>query len=372
MKNLTRQSGANSAKKDYNTLMKPTTQRIEWTVSTRTVLRVLFTTLLFIAGAIAITTLRDQIAWVAIAFFLALALSPAVDKLSRYMPRKSRGLAMVVVLLFTISILAYLFLVLIPPLVDQLINLVRNFPTYWNDFINSSSVLARYARELNLADFAAKNQDKLSGVLNNVGGVLGSAASGLIALITITTLTFFMVLEGERWLAVFWRYQTPAKRERRQNLAHDMHRTVPGFMGGNLATSAVATVVTTAFLLIMGIPSPLALGLLVGVVDLIPLIGATLGAILVSLFALVYGGTTAGIISIVFFIIYQQIENNVLQPLVYSKSVQVSPLVVGIAAVCGGALAGFFGALVAIPVAASLQILTKHALENKGAFLDNN
>lgn len=351
--------------------MKTTPEKIEWTISTRTILRVLVTTVLFMAGAMAIVTLRNQIAWVAIAFFLALALAPAVKWLARFMPRKSRGLAMVLVLIFTITIFSYLVLVLIPPLIDQLINLVRNFPTYWNDFIQSNSVLARYARDLNLADLATNNQDKLSGVLNNVGGVLGGAASGLIALITITTLTFFMVVEGEKWLAIFWRYQTPAKRGRRQKLAIELHRTVTGFMGGNLATSAVATVVTTAFLLILGIPSPLALGILVGVIDLIPLVGATLAAILVSLFALVYGGTSAGIISIVFFIVYQQIENNLLQPLVYSKSVNVSPLVVGIAAVCGGALAGFFGALVAIPVAASLQILTKHFLENKGAWLDN-
>jgi predicted PurR-regulated permease PerM len=346
--------------------------KIEWTVSIRTVLRVLLTAVIFSAAITALVTLRDQVAWVAISFFLALALTPAVNLLSRYLPRKSRGLAMAIVLIITIAILSYLILVLIPPLIDQLITLVKNFPTYWNDFIQSNGVMARYARELNLADLATKNQDKLSGVLNNVGGVLGGVAGGLIALITIITLTFFMVVEGEKWLSVFWRYQTPAKRERRQKLAAELHRTVTGYMGGNLATSGVAAVVTTAFLLILGIPSPLALGLLVGVVDLIPLVGATLAAILVSLFALVYGGTNAGIITIVFFIIYQQVENNLLQPLVYSKSVNVSPLVVGIAAVCGGALAGFFGALVAIPVAASLQILTKHFLENKNAWLDNN
>lgn len=345
--------------------------KIEWTVSTRTVLRVLITTVLFASGIMAIANLRDQVAWVAISFFLALALTPAVNLLSRYLPRKSRGLAMLIVMICTITILGYLILVLIPPLVDQLINLVKNFPTYWSDFIQSNSVLARYARELNLADLASKNQDKLTGVLGNVGGVLGGVAGGLIALITITTLTFFMVVEGDKWLAIFWRYQTPAKRARRQKLATELHRTVTGYMGGNLATSGVATVVVTAFLLILGIPSPLALGLLVGVIDLIPLVGATLAAIIVSLFALVYGGTNAGIITIIFFIIYQQLENNLLQPLVYSKSVNVSPLVVGIAAVCGGALAGFFGALVAIPVAASLQILTKHFLENKSAWLDN-
>jgi len=351
---------------------QPQKRTVEWTVSTRTVLRILVIATIFLIGLQAAVILKNQIAWIVISFFLALALTPAVDWLSRFMPRKSRGLAMAIVLIITIALLAYLLIVLIPPVVDQLTNLVKNFPDYWDSFLRSDSSLASFARDLNVSELVAKNQDKVASVAGNVGGILGGVAGGLFALITIFTLTFFMVVEGHRWTAIFWRYQKPSKRAKRQALAIDMYKTVTGYVGGNVATSGIATVATTAFLLIIGIPSPFALGLVVGVVDLIPLIGATVGAVIVSLFALVYGGPGAGIASVIFFIVYQQIENNLLQPLIYSKSVRISPLVVGISAICGAVLAGFVGALVAIPVAASCQILVKHFLDNREEFLNSN
>ena len=273
------------------------------------------------------------------------------------------------VLILTIAVFTYLILVLVPPIIEQLIKLVQNFPGYWNEFLQSNNFIARTMRDLNLPELVGKNQDKITGALSGAGSWVGGAASGLFALVTIFTLTFFMVIEGPKWLDTFWRYQTPERRKHRQVIANDMYQTVSGYVGGNVLTSVIAAIVTTIFLAILGIPSPLALGLLVGIVDLIPLIGATLGAIIVSIFALVYGGSTAGIISAIFFIVYQQIENNVLQPLVFARSVQISPLVVGIAALFGASLAGFFGALVAIPVAASLQILVKHLLKNREEIL---
>jgi predicted PurR-regulated permease PerM len=115
-------------------------------------------------------------------------------------------------------------------------------------------------------------------------------------------------------------------------------------------------------LFILRIPYAVALGVLVGLIDLIPLIGATLAAIIVILVGLVFGGLVKGLIILVFFIIYQQIENNILQPIVNSKTVKISPLITAIAALFGVVLAGFFGALVAVPVAASLQILIKNYL----------
>lgn len=345
------------------------TPRTEITVAPRTLLRVLTIITIFMLGLGILWVLRAQITWVAIAFFLALALTPAVNWLARFMPRKSRGLAMAIVLIITIAIFAYLIFVLVPPVIDQLIKLVQNFPQYWDSFIHSNATIERWIGDQNFSQLAARNQDKINAVASNAGSWIGSAASGIFGLITIFTLTFFMVIEGPKWQASFWRWQTPARRKQRQAIAEDMYRTVTGYVTGNVITSFVATVVTTIFLWIMGVPSPLALGILVGVLDLVPMIGATLAAVVVSLFALVYNGTGAGIATVAFFIIYQQVENNVLQPLVFAKSVQISPLVVGIAALFGASLAGFFGALVAIPVAASLQILVKHVLANRDELL---
>ena len=351
---------------------KPTHEhkRTELVISTRTILRTLITVTLFIAGIDAIIILKDQLVWIAIAFFLALALTPAVDKLAKYMPRKSRGTALSIVLLITIALIIYMVTVLAPPMVEQLSNLVKNFPDYWNNFLSSNNALGNLLRNNNVTELALKNQDKLLGGLSNAGSYIGGAATGLIGFVTIFTLTFFMVIEGPRWIEVYWRYQNPKRRSARQAIAMDMYETVSGFVAGNVGTSVVAAAVTTIFLLIMGVPAPLALGILVGILDLIPMIGATLAAVVVSLFVLAYGGIPAGLISVIFFIVYQQIENNILQPLVYSKSVSISPLVVGIAAVCGGVLGGFFGALVAIPVAASIQILVKDLLERRDEVFD--
>lgn len=333
-------------------------------------MRVLTTILLFVAGIEFVIILQTQLIWLAISFFLALALTPATDWLARFMPKKNRGLALFILLLSCLGIFIYMVVVLTPPLIEQLSNLVRNFPAYWENLVTSNSSFGSLLRNLDVQNIVTSNQDKILGSLSNAGAWLGGIASGVIALITIFTLTFFMVIEGPRWMEILWRYQSPRRREARKAIAQDMYETVSGFVAGNVATSIVAAVVTTIFLLIMRVPSPLALGILVGLLDLVPLIGATLAAVVVSLFVLAFGGVPAGVISIIFFIVYQQIENNILQPLVYAKSVSISPLVVGVAALLGASLAGFFGALVAIPVAASLQILAKDILERKDELFD--
>ena len=350
---------------------QPTRNRTELVISTRTVMRVLTTILLFVAGIEFVIILQTQLIWLAISFFLALALTPATDWLARFMPKKNRGLALFILLLSCLGIFIYMVVVLTPPLIEQLSNLVRNFPAYWENLVTSNSSFGSLLRNLDVQNIVTSNQDKILGSLSNAGAWLGGIASGVIALITIFTLTFFMVIEGPRWMEILWRYQSPRRREARKAIAQDMYDTVSGFVAGNVATSVVAAVVTTIFLLIMRVPSPLALGILVGLLDLVPLIGATLAAVVVSLFVLAFGGVPAGVISIIFFIVYQQIENNILQPLVYAKSVSISPLVVGVAALLGASLAGFFGALVAIPVAASLQILIKDILERKDELFDN-
>jgi predicted PurR-regulated permease PerM len=144
-----------------------------------------------------------------------------------------------------------------------------------------------------------------------------------------------------------------------------MTKTVSGYVNGNLLTSLIAGVVAAVFLAILKVPYAAALGLLVFVLDLIPMLGATLAAVLVCGFVLVYGGVNPAIVTAIFFIIYQQIENNLLQPFVFSKTVKISPLIAGVAALFGAVLAGLIGALVAIPIAASFQILAKDYLDRR-------
>src|SRR6187200_2477705 len=148
----------------------------------------------------------------------------------------------------------------------------------------------------------------------------------------------------------------PASRPRWRNVGHRIAQTVSGYVTGNLLLSVIAGVTSTIALLIMGVPFALALGLVVAVLDLIPLAGATLAGLLLTTVGLLTS-LTAGIVLLVFFILYQQLENHVLQPLVYGRTVQLSPLVVLISILIGSEVAGLLGALGAIPIAGAFQIV---------------
>jgi predicted PurR-regulated permease PerM len=169
-------------------------------------------------------------------------------------------------------------------------------------------------------------------------------------------MTFFMLLEGPRWTERFFSLLTPSSRTRWEGVGRDIYRTVGGYVTGNLVISLIAGTLTTVVLLILGVPFAVALGLIVAILDLIPLAGATIAAIIVGTVSFIHS-ITAGIIVIVFFIVYQQVENHLLQPLVYGRTVQLSPLAVLISVLIGAELAGVLGALAAIPVAGGLQVI---------------
>ncbi len=146
-----------------------------------------------------------------------------------------------------------------------------------------------------------------------------------------------------------------------------IYRTVSGYVTGNLLISLIAGVVSTIVLSIVGVPYAVALGLLVAVLDLIPLAGATIGAVIVSSVVFVELGWVKGVIAIVFFALYQQLENHVLQPVIYGRTVQLSPLIVLVSVLIGAELAGVLGALAAIPLAGSLQAIGRELLQRRVA-----
>jgi predicted PurR-regulated permease PerM len=183
------------------------------------------------------------------------------------------------------------------------------------------------------------------GVVNIVAGI-----------VTVTFLTFFMLLEGPQWVERLFGLLPPASQPRWRQVASDIYRTVGGYVTGNLLISVIAGTLTTIVLLVMGVPFAVALGLVVAVLDLIPLAGATIAATIIGTVAFLHS-IVAGIVVVVFFILYQQVENHLLQPLVYGRTVQLSPLVVLISVLIGAEIAGILGALGAIPAAGAVQVL---------------
>ena len=187
--------------------------------------------------------------------------------------------------------------------------------------------------------------------------VTKSVLTAVVATLTIVFMTFFMLLEGPAWMERIYGVLPEEQQPRWRQVGHDVYRTVGGYVTGNLLISLIAGVSSGIVLWIAGVPYAVALGLVVALLDLIPLAGATIAAILVVLVAIAASGTTAAIIVGVFFVVYQQLENHVIQPLVYGRTVQLSPLAVLVSVLIGAQIAGVLGALAAIPVAGAIQVL---------------
>ena len=315
-----------------------------------------------LAAAIVIQVLwvtRSVIIWVLIALFLAMALNPAVEVLVRRGMR--RGPAVGIVFVGAILVIIGIAATFVPTLIREVNDLADAVPGYIDDLTSGRGKLGFLERDYQIVEKARDAIEK-----SGVGGVLGlsntalsvtkSILNAVIATLTIAFLTLFMLLEGPTWVERIYGLVSEESRPRWRKVGGDIYRTVGGYVTGNLAISLIAGVVSTAVLLILGVPYAVALGLIVALLDLIPLAGATLAAIIVSAVGFLHS-TTAGIVLVIFFILYQQLENHVLQPLVYGRTVRLSPLIVLIAVLMGAELAGVIGALGAIPVAGSIQVI---------------
>jgi predicted PurR-regulated permease PerM len=325
----------------------------------RTVLLVLG---LIIATGIVLEVLwiaRHVLSWIFIALFLTLALNPAVDWMERR--TKRRALSTAVVFIAALAAIVGIGWLFVPTLVDQVNDFAVKVPDYLDDLTKGRGRLGFLQEKYHLVDKARDalkegGAAKLFGLSGTAVAVAKGVVTAVVATLTITFMTFFMLLEGPRWMERFYSLLKPASRRRWQAVGRDIYRTVGGYVTGNLLISLIAGTLTAIVLAIMGVPYAIALGLIVGILDLIPLAGATIAAIIVGTVAFLHS-IPAGIVVVAFFLVYQQVENHVLQPVVYGRTVQLSPLAVLISVLIGAELAGVLGALAAIPVAGTLQVI---------------
>jgi predicted PurR-regulated permease PerM len=327
----------------------------------RTVLAVIGIVLAVAAILAVVWISRQVLTWIIVAIFLALALNPAVEFFQRRGLAR-RGLATGVTVLLAIGGIVALGWLFIPTLVNEGRGFAEALPGYVNDVSEGRGPLGRLSERYQLEE---RVRDAVQGG-GGVGQILGlsgtaiavtkSVLTFIVAIVTIVFLTFFMLLEGPKWMERFYGLLPDASRNKWRKIGHDIYLTVGGYVTGNLFISLIAGISSTVVLMIMGVPYAVALGVLVAILDLIPLAGATLAAIIVSTVAFI-DSIPAGIVVLIFFVVYQQIENHVLQPLVYSRTVQLSPLAILIAVLIGAKIAGILGALAAIPVAGTIQVL---------------
>jgi predicted PurR-regulated permease PerM len=326
----------------------------------RTVLAVIGIVLSVAAILTVIWVSRQVLTWVVVAVFLTLALNPAVDFFQRQGIAR-RGLATAVTVILTLAAIVGLGSLFIPTLVNETRGFAEALPGYVNDVSEGRGPLGRLAERYQLEQrvreaVADGGAARVLGVSGTAIAITKTVLTFVVAVVTIAFMTFFMLLEGPRWMERFYGLLPDESREKWRKIGYDIYRTVGGYVTGNLLISVIAGTATTIVLLIMGVPYAVALGLLVAILDLIPLAGATLAAIIVSTVAFIHT-IPAGIIVLVFFVVYQQIENHLLQPLVYSRTVQLSPLAILISVLIGAKMAGILGALAAIPVAGTIQVL---------------
>jgi predicted PurR-regulated permease PerM len=313
-------------------------------------------------------TTRDVLIWVAIAMFLALALNPAVEALQVRGLR--RGAAVAVVIVSAILVIVAIGALFVPTLVREVNDFADALPGYIDDLTKGRGRLGFLERDYQIVEKVREAIEK-SGVSGALGlsttavSVTKSILSAVVAVVTIFFLTVFMLLEGPAWVERIYSLLPEKSQPRWRQVGRDIYRTVSGYVTGNLAISFVAGIASTVVLLVLGVPFAVALGLLVAILDLIPLAGATIAAVIVSTVGFIHS-ITAGIVLIVFFVVYQQFENHVLQPLVYGRTVQLSPLVVLIAVLMGAKLAGVIGALGAIPIAGAIQVVVVDWLAHRG------
>jgi predicted PurR-regulated permease PerM len=334
--------------------------RIQPVLPARAVVRTVLIVVGVAIGLYLLYLLRRPILWALIAVFLAVALSGPVNYLHR---RMRRGLAIATVYFGLLLVPIAIGALIVPPVVTQVNNLIQNLPSYVHDaqdFVNKNRTLRRLNRDYNITGKLEQQAARLPSKAGDAATVLSNVGLGLVnslfALLTILVLTAFLLGSGRIWVDRLLELQPPERRERLRKPLDHMANAVGNYVGGALTQATVAAVSSFIVLEILGVPFAPALAVIIFLGDLIPLVGATIGAVLVGVVTLFSHFPTGTIIWTIWSIAYQQIENNFIQPQIQRRAVNVHPFVVLFSVLCGATLLGVVGALVAIPVAASIQI----------------
>ena len=346
----------------------------EWDWDARSVLR---TTLIVLGVALAVYVaylLRKPIAWLIIAAFIAVAVSAPIRLLSNHMPR---GLAITAVYGTLVAVPVVLAGLLIPPLVGQAEELARDVPGYVNDlegFVNDNETLSSLNEDYDIVSKLKDEAAKLPGKIGDAANILSDIGVGLVnsifAFVTILILSIFMVSSGGRYLEQFLASQDERHRQRLRNAFDRIGSAIGSYVGGALIQATLAGTFAFIVLSILGAPFAGALALVVAFGDLIPVVGATIAAFFVGIVMLFVDFPVGLIVWIVYAIVYQQIENYVIQPQIQRRAVAVEPLVILVAVLFGSTLFGVPGALLAIPTAASIQIVIHENLDYRRSLAD--
>jgi predicted PurR-regulated permease PerM len=339
--------------------------------SLRSILRICMVVVAVIVTAYLVYLLQKPISWLVIAAFLAIAVSGPIAVLARHMPR---GAAIATVYGTLVAVPILLIVLFVPPLVGQAEDLANNVPEYAadvTDFVNENDTLSGLNEDYDITgtieEEAQKLPSKLGGATEALSDIGVGIVSSIFALVTIFILSIFMVASGADWIERFLKAQEREQGERLRRAFEHIASAIGGYVGGALLQATIAGIVSFVVLTILGAPFAGALALIMAFGDLIPVVGATIAAFLIGVVLLFVNFPIALIVWIIFAIVYQQIENYVIQPQIQGRAVAVEPIVILVAVLFGSTLFGVIGALLAIPAAASIQIALREYLDYRRA-----
>src|SRR3954470_18888844 len=312
---------------------------------------------------------RQVLTWIVVGAFFAVALSPLVGWTQRrLLGGRRRALATFLVFLVVFLVLAGLITAFVVPLVNEGTKLASTLPGDIADARAGRGPIGDLLQRFHVLQWVQDNQDKISsfasGLTAPAAGVLSGVATAVTGTVTVLVLAYLTVLEGPRIVDGFTNLFSSTTGERIRRVGHDCAKSVTGYISGNLLISVICGVTTWIVLLIMGVPFAGLIGLFVGIADLMPLVGATIGGVVAVLAGFIHS-VPAGIVVLVWFVLYQQLENHLLQPLVFKRTVRLNPLTVIVAILIGVELLGVLGALLAIPVASMIQVILRDVWDHR-------
>lgn len=345
--------------------MSKKTNEITISIETSTMLKGLVLIGVFITFLKTLDALAHPLIIISIAFFLSLALNPSVSYFAKKLKSNSRFKATAITFVLLFTFLIAFFSLILPPLASQTVNFIQDVPetirNYKNQNSSLSQVVYKYNLEKELENFAADFGSRFGDVSRPALSTATTIGSTIISTITVLVLAFMMLVEGPKWLDRFWATQPASKRKERQKTASRMYRVVTGYVNGQVLIAGIGAAFAFIALVILSqvfnvAINAIALAGIVGLFALLPLIGTTIGAVIVVL-ATLFVSVPLSISIGIYFVVYQQIENVTIQPYVQSRTNNLTPLIVLTAALLGVSLGGIMGALFAIPVAGCIQIL---------------
>lgn len=342
-------------------------EHIVITIESRTIIKIMVVVAATLLAMAMARNIVQPLILIAVSFFLALALNPAVSKISRLLRIKSRATATGIAYVLVLTFLIAFFALVIPPLVRQTVDFIKDVPSTIQDYKRDDSPVNNFVHKYNLekqvdqfsSDFADRFKNVGKPVLDTAG-VIGTTVAGTI---TVLVITFMMIVEGPMWLDRFWSIQDPKKRKHRRDIASRMYKVVTSYVNGQVLIAALGGFFASIILFILSQVfdasiNPIALGGIISLFALLPLIGTTIGSVIVTI-ACLFVSAPLAIAFVVYFIIYQQIENVTIQPYIQARGNNLTPLIVFVAAIVGVGVAGIIGAFAAIPIAGCIKILVE-------------